>query len=408
MSLLLEKLRELANPQFFVSESPVEFSGAWIGPNNNSFFEDRWNYQHDEKLHQLIYYCGEAWVNYAFDLFYEDFQSLETEYYIHTYLSRKSRTIMEYFNENKQEIFFPRLNSYPKTWTTVLKELPPTLRQVNERFYYDLSDYILSRGLNTIRASGNRVVQRTRISKVTGTPFYGASRSISFSNRTIVEWDIQNYVVEISQSEFDPFIRIGSDDDVKRSIDSLRQLLDFIGFIPEKNSSVYSIYRNIPREKYIEFNLLARKTFFPIRYANVFGDWLGAVVATGYLGPSGIRKTEYGYKVHALDGHVCNSLAEKVVDDWLFKNGVEHVKEPTYPVEARELLGSKVRADWQLENEIYVEYFGLQDRKDYAEKTSAKMAACRVLGISLIALFPGDEFRLGKIFKEFGITSSST
>ena len=45
---------------------------------------------------------------------------------------------------------------------------------------------------------------------------------------------------------------------------------------------------------------------------------MSAIKETGFLGDNPIIKGFYGYRVLAKDGHVCNSLAEKIIDDFFF------------------------------------------------------------------------------------------
>lgn len=54
----------------------------------------------------------------------------------------------------------------------------------------------------------------------------------------------------------------------------------------------------------------------------------------------------------ALDGHICDSVSESIIDDWLSKNRIYHQKQIHYPF-------GKYTADWKLSENIFVEYFGL-------------------------------------------------
>lgn len=154
----------------------------------------------------------------------------------------------------------------------------------------------------------------------------------------------------------------------------------------------------MPREKFYEFIKYAKKVYYPIRYALVYGEWLKAVIESGFLGERGILKGKFGYKVISKDGHLCNSLAEKIIDDWLFENNIEHEKEPKYPKAVIDFLGSNIRADWKI-GEYFIEYFGLHLESNYAEKMNRKINACNIFKIKLISLFPGDEYLLNERIK---------
>jgi hypothetical protein len=269
-------------------------------------------------------------------------------------------------------------------------------------FNYGLSDFLQAKTTELYKRNEVVFLIRTRRCIISDELFHdnhGGSFRVK-NSRTRLDWDLQDYKPRIAPWLFDSFKRIGSNSDVKDSIVDLRELLELLGYIPSKNATLYSMYCNISREKFVKFINLQKKTFWPIRYSMVYGNWLNAVVATGYLGKEGFKKTLYGYKVIAKDGHVCNSFAEKIIDDWLYNNNIEHEKEPAYPDCIRDFLNSKVRADWKI-GDIYVEYFGLQTNKDYAKKTEDKIMSCQLKGVSLLPLYPGDEFHLDDILKTY-------
>jgi len=62
-------------------------------------------------------------------------------------------------------------------------------------------------------------------------------------------------------------------------------------------------------------------------------DWFGVFQASGLAGdawrPEG-SKFGIGF-CRGIDGHMCRSLLEKSVDDWLAQHGVAHKCEPRYP-----------------------------------------------------------------------------
>lgn len=94
------------------------------------------------------------------------------------------------------------------------------------------------------------------------------------------------------------------------------------------------------------------------------------------------RKNRFGYTCKSKDDHICNSLAEAEIDDFLFTQGIKHEKEPKYP-------GSNWRADFKV-NDIYIEYFGLSGINSYDEKTKAKIEYAEKNNINLICIFPDD------------------
>ena len=117
------------------------------------------------------------------------------------------------------------------------------------------------------------------------------------------------------------------------------------------------------------------------RVRAVFGSWLKALIEAGVL-LDGTRETPRGTQTLALDGHVCLSLGEKTIDDYLYKRGIVHEKEPKYPER-------NYRADFSVGG-VFIEYFGLAGESSYDAKIEEKKRICAAHGIKLIALYPTD------------------
>lgn len=131
-------------------------------------------------------------------------------------------------------------------------------------------------------------------------------------------------------------------------------------------------------------------------YEEGFGGtaWFKLMVLAGVY-PKGTKRTNYGIRVLAKDGHVCHSLGEKRIDDLLSEYAIEHQREPRYPT-------SRMRADWLVlgpRGPFYVEYFGLTGNADYDAKTVLKLSLADATGIQLVAFFPGDLPRLASAFR---------
>jgi len=123
------------------------------------------------------------------------------------------------------------------------------------------------------------------------------------------------------------------------------------------------------------------------KFVDIFGSWLQTLILAGVL-KDGTLQTSRRVRCIAIDGHMCNSLAEKTVDDWLYSHDISHEKEPLYPHHAR-LNPYKMRADWKAQD-ILIEYAGLMDEPDYAAKMKAKQEIATEFGLSLIILQPKD------------------
>ena len=134
---ILNKLKSLSDPQYFVKEESRKgvMYRYWFREVPNPFFSDLWNYEYDEILKEFIYYCGEEF-SYAFSYFCEIFKDYIVDYFIDFYTKDSSKTIKAYFLKNKEEIFDPKFDKYPKTWKTVFRDLPPNPKKVYDIFHW--------------------------------------------------------------------------------------------------------------------------------------------------------------------------------------------------------------------------------------------------------------------------------
>ena len=85
-------------------------------------------------------------------------------------------------------------------------------------------------------------------------------------------------------------------------------------------------------------------------------SWLHLLRDAGVLAGD-VLQTVRGYKCIAKDGHACNSLAELEIDNWFFLNGIEHEREPYYPLHEKYNPNTRLRADFKVQN-TYIEYGG--------------------------------------------------
>lgn len=123
-----------------------------------------------------------------------------------------------------------------------------------------------------------------------------------------------------------------------------------------------------------------------------FGTWNKAIITAGLI-PNPVK---FANKHIANDGHKCDSLAEKIIDDWLFARKIIHKRKVPYNFR-------RMTADFKINN-TYVEFLGLQgELKSYDELVKAKEAYWKEKKIRIIRIYPHDLFpknRLGIIFKE--------
>jgi len=113
----------------------------------------------------------------------------------------------------------------------------------------------------------------------------------------------------------------------------------------------------------------------------LFGSWNKAITAAG-LQPNPVR---FANRQTAKDGHMCDSLAEKIIDDWLYSNNIEHQRNIPYP-------NSPYTADFLI-NGKFLEFLGLNgELKEYDKNTRLKEKLVKKHGLKLIKVYPKDLF----------------
>lgn len=123
-----------------------------------------------------------------------------------------------------------------------------------------------------------------------------------------------------------------------------------------------------------------------------FGTWNKAVKAAGFK-PNPVLFAE---KHIANDGHKCDSIAEKIIDDWLYARKIKHKRAVPYPE------NSLLTADFVIKNS-WIEFFGLAgDLREYDILVKRKQILARKHRLHLIEIYPKDLFpvnRLSKLIK---------
>ncbi|GEM_PF-599254 len=134
-----------------------------------------------------------------------------------------------------------------------------------------------------------------------------------------------------------------------------------------------------------------------------FGTWNKAMEACG-LKPNHSKYQKIRLK--SLDGHMSDSISEKIIDDWLFKNNVKHEKSKRYP-------NSRMDCDFYfVDYDLWVEYFGLSggDFQEYEETIKIKKEMVKNNNLKFVALVPDDLYgdkkvsysdKLNKIFGKY-------
>lgn len=127
-------------------------------------------------------------------------------------------------------------------------------------------------------------------------------------------------------------------------------------------------------------NLLKNKPSLS-KVKKTFGSWFNALIVANIL-EDGTRRNSFGIQCLAKDGHICLSLGEKTIDDFLFELKIQHDKEPRYPE-------GNYRGDFLVGDRI-IEYFGLIGNQDYDKKVEIKRGIAKKHELTIIEIFPID------------------
>lgn len=172
----------------------------------------------------------------------------------------------------------------------------------------------------------------------------------------------------------------------------IRDLVEITEIIPPQNygNSVNDLH-NLKTKQRLDLLKLLKQKPKHARVKKLFGSWFNALIEAGIL-ENDSQRMILGTRCLANDKHICYSLAEKTIDDFLYAKGIIHDKEPKYPE-------GNFRADFKVNN-VFIEYFGLMDDENYKLKAEYKKEICKKHNIKLISIYPNDLANQSKLKKK--------
>lgn len=145
----------------------------------------------------------------------------------------------------------------------------------------------------------------------------------------------------------------------------IRAFVQSMGRIPTRNELGY-------------LNRLAR---------NYFGSWNKVIIAAGF-NPNPVR---FANKFVANDGHKCDSLAEKIVDDYLSSRNIKHQVHVPYP------WNNGMKCDFLISG-VWIEMFGLEGQlARYDQLKTKKLKLIKKYGLRLVSVSLKDVYTPGKL-----------
>jgi len=101
------------------------------------------------------------------------------------------------------------------------------------------------------------------------------------------------------------------------------------------------------------------------------------------------------------NGDLCWSKAELYITNFFIDNSIEYKREVYYRDYAEDGRFNNKTSDWIINNNTFVEYFGMMDKDYYYKKAINKMDLCSENDLKLISLTQKHLTKLNKIFEGF-------
>ncbi len=98
---------------------------------------------------------------------------------------------------------------------------------------------------------------------------------------------------------------------------------------------------------------------------------------------------------------LCWSKAEKIITDFYIEENFNYKKEVYYRDYCDDKRFNNKSADWLINDNVFVEYFGIMNKTYYYTKAEYKIELCKDNGLQLIQLYPKDLSNLNIIFEDF-------
>lgn len=109
----------------------------------------------------------------------------------------------------------------------------------------------------------------------------------------------------------------------------------------------------------------------------------------------------FAKKHWANDGHKCDSLAEKIIDDWFHARKIDHQVNALYPGKR------SFTADFLIKD-IWIEFFGLAgEHRRYDELKEEKIELVKKYQLKFIEIYPKDLFPKSKLDKILGFLAQN-
>ena len=185
------------------------------------------------------------------------------------------------------------------------------------------------------------------------------------------------------------------------AINGLRAFVEVTGYLPAadlKPSKFLgkSPIHNLPNDTAMDLVKAWAIVPRPVAVKSLFPSWAHLLDAAGLL-DGNYNPNSRGRRSISSCKHLCLSLGERYICEFLNKKNVSHTREPEYPHHEQFNSNGKLRADFLI-GDLWVEFAGLKGQPSYDSRMSNKSKLGKALDLNLLIIEPKDLGSLEDIF----------
>lgn len=157
-------------------------------------------------------------------------------------------------------------------------------------------------------------------------------------------------------------------------IEGIKIYVDYFGFIPSVKYQKRKVIQQLNQAGISQDELAyAMKVSSLLPWTEtvkeMFGSWAHLLEESGLL--SQRQRGRGGHQSVASDGHLCLSIGERAICEFLTKNKINHEKEPMYPFDEKLNPNALLRGDFLVDG-VIIEFAGMMSNPEYATRMKAK------------------------------------
>lgn len=192
--------------------------------------------------------------------------------------------------------------------------------------------------------------------------------------------------LEMSFSGSTEFFRLMSYSEDERKdnfISGIKTFSEFFGLIPKVGTTKRRLITQLRKSgvsgEDLDLALMA-SSLLPWHETakEMFGSWAHLLEAAELLEQR--QRGRGGHQSIGSDGHLCLSMGERAICEYLTRKGINHSKEPLYPIDKNFNPNGLLRGDF-LVGSIIIEFAGMMSNKEYAERMKQKSKLAKSKGI---------------------------